>query len=464
MTDSSGVRDKDKNQGPEAGEQGKKFSYQIETPVTGDYAREFLEVFATILRHTNYRGMLDLYAKGDLKCGRCATMCHVYRASGDPKDIPCQRTGLMLKIYQRYFTGGTLDLRRAASPDNLKDADIDELIESLYRCTMCRRCTMECPMGMDHSLTTRLGRYILSEMNIVPRALQVAVRNQLEGGTKNIANLSLMALKDTVEFLEEDLEEMTGRKIPFPIGKKNVDYVFFPPVSDFMTEAETLMGHAAAMYAMGLGDNWTLGDLNYEAKNYGYYYSDLVYERIVKEMVEETRKLGGRYIVIGECGHATRASRLGVPMWGGDNPPKVLNSIELLYDGVKSGRIKLNPYKIKEKVTYHDPCNIARNSDIVDQPRYIIRQFIKNFVEMSPRGKYNFCCGAGPAAIDELKEHRMAVAGKEKAEQLKASGADIVISPCANCKKQISQLIDYYELPMERKGLHELVMEAIIWE
>lgn len=63
--------------------------------------------------------------------------------------------------------------------------------------------------------------------------------------------------------------------------------------------------------------------------------------------------------------------------------------------------------------------------------------------------------------MDEVHDYRMKVAGKVKADQLRATGAQYVVSPCANCKKQLRELIQFYELPMEVVGLHDLVLRAI---
>ena len=52
------------------------------------------------------------------------------------------------------------------------------MAEEFYRCTACRRCKVDCPMGVDHGLITRLGRWILAEIGITPKALVVATREQ----------------------------------------------------------------------------------------------------------------------------------------------------------------------------------------------------------------------------------------------------------------------------------------------
>ena len=48
---------------------------------------------------------------------------------------------------------------------------------------------------------------------------------------------------------------------------------------------------------------------------------------------------------------------------------------------IQEGKISLDKDIITERVTYHDPCNIARSGWIVDQPREILKSFVKNYVE-----------------------------------------------------------------------------------
>jgi Fe-S oxidoreductase len=55
----------------------------------------------------------------------------------------------------------------------------------------------------------------------------------------------------------------------------------------------------------------------------------------------------------------------------------------------------------------------------------------------------------------------MQVVGKTKAEQIEATGAEIVATPCANCKKQLREIVDYYKLPVQIAGVHDLVLRAI---
>jgi Fe-S oxidoreductase len=320
-------------------------------------------------------------------------------------------------------------------------------------------------MGVDHGLITHLGRYILSEIGIAPRALVVSTREQLEGTSGNTSAVPVPALVDTLEFLEDDMFEEKNVKIIFPIDVEGSDYVFFPAVSDFLMEAETLMGIAAVFTATG--DKWTIGTGYYDGINYGLFYSDRMMERVVKKVDAETCRLKGKNILIGECGHASRTAKSFIPTFcGGQEALPVVSILEYTHKAWKEGRIKLDPDIITEKVAYHDPCNFARNKWIINQPREILKSFCKNYVEMTPTGDKNICCGGGggTVSIDEIRPYRTTVGGKLKADQIRKSGCDILVAPCANCKKQLRELVEDQKINCQVVGLHDLIYKAIVFD
>ena len=439
--------------------------YHVEDYNTDDRPRRFLEAFAAILKHSNYRFALDHFIRMSAKCSRCTTQCQIYMATGDPKDIPCYRSELLLSVYRRHFTMAGLLKGRLTGDEGLTDQKIEEMAESFYNCTACRRCVNECPAGIDHGLITHLGRYILSEIGISSRALVVSVREQLEGKTANTSAIPVPALIDTLDFLEEDMKEEKGVDIKFPRDVEGCEYVFFPAVSDFLMEAESLMGTAAVFAATG--DSWTLGTGYFDGINYGLFYSDRMLERIVKKIDVETRRLKGKKILIGECGHASRSAKYYIPTYcGGKDAYPVLNIMEYTLEMLRAGRIRLDPDIVTERVTYHDPCNIARQEWIIEQPREILKAFCKNYVEMTPNRQNNICCGGGggTVSIDEIRPYRTMVGGKAKAEQIRATGCKYLVAPCANCKKQLRELVEDQGIDCEVVGLHDLIYKAIIFD
>ncbi len=439
-------------------------SYYLEPLDTTDISKRFLEGFSAILAHSNYAMVLDAACRVTSRCGRCTSTCPVFQVSEEARDIPCLRSELLLKVYRRYFTPGGAIRARIGASFELDEAYLNTMADEFYRCTACRRCKNDCPMGIDHGLITHLARWTLAEVGLVPKALVVATREQLEGSTHNTSAIPPAALIDTCEFLEEDCVDLHQMKIKFPMDKEDQEYVFFPAVSDFLLEPDTLMGNAAVMTATG--GSWTIGSRAYDGINYGLFYSDRMLERIVKMEAEEVKRLGAKKILIGECGHASRSAKAFIRTFcGGDDAPEVVNFMEYTHAAWKSGRLKLKKGVIPERTTYHDPCNIARSGWIVDQPREILRHICADFVDMTPKGRENYCCGGGggTVSIDEIRQFRTMVGGATKAGQIRKTGAELLVAPCANCKKQLAEVCEDHGLEnVQIVGLHDLVLKALI--
>jgi len=439
-----------------------KYSYYVEDKAlsTTDRPRKFLEAFAAVLRFGNYNLALDTYARVSAKCGRCAAACQLYETTHEIRDIPCHRSELLLRIYRRYFTRGGMMKARLTGGFTLTDEYLDQMAEEFYRCTACRRCKATCPFGIDHGLITHLARWLLAEVEVIPKALLVATREQLQGAG-NTSAIPVPALKDTCEFLEEELMDIYHTKVKFPMDVEGAEYIFFPAVSDYLLEAETLMGNAAVMHVTN--GSWTIGTGNYDGINYGLFYSDRMLERIVKNVVKEARRLKAKKVLVGECGHATRSAWY-IPAFGGPDAPPVVNFMQYTAEQLRKGKIPFTDKRIEERVTYHDPCNVARAGKIVDEPREILRAICRDFVEMTPNGRDNYCCGGGggTVSIDEIREFRTKKLGKRKADQIRDTGAKYLVSPCANCKKQLREVCEDNGLDnVEVVGLHDLVLKVI---
>ena len=259
-----------------------KYSYFVEKKAleTTERPRKFLEAFAAVLEHSNYGLPLEVYARISTKCSRCASACPLYEVTGEDRDIPCHRSELLLRVYRRYFTAAGILKARMFGGFTLTDEYLDRMAEEYYRCTACRRCKATCPMGVDHGLITHLSRWLLAEINVIPKALLVSVREQLEG-VGNTSAIPVLALKDTCGFLEEEFRDNFNVDVKFPVDVEGAEYVFFPAVSDYLLEPDTLMGNAAVMHVTG--GSWTIGTGDYDGINYGLFYSDRMMERIVQQ-------------------------------------------------------------------------------------------------------------------------------------------------------------------------------------
>lgn len=112
------------------------------------------------------------------------------------------------------------------------------------------------------------------------------------------------------------------------------------------------------------------------------------------------------------------------------------------------------------RVTYHDPCHLARYQGIVEQPRKILHQvFGRDFLEMDDLG----CCGLGGSfSIEHAGLSRRI--GEKKAASIGRTGADVVVTDCPGCIIQITDSIEHQGLPQKVLHLIEVIEPVPVFE
>ncbi|MBI5402244.1 MAG: (Fe-S)-binding protein [Ignavibacteriae bacterium] len=398
-------------------------------------------------------------------CGLCAESCMYYLATNDEKYIPAKKVDIISSIYQRYctFTGKYFPVLTGSK--ELDEETKDEMIDLLFgACTLCGRCTKHCSIGVDISYVVRTGRQMLSEMDMVPATLQSTVNAAVQTG--NNMSIPTEEFTDTLAWLEDELKNEVNdpmAAIPLNVTNTNILYTLNPREPKFFPLSISAM--AKVFYAAK--ESWTLSTIMYDVTNYAYFTSNneeaiIIAQRLYDEMLN----LNSNRCILAECGHGSRAFRWEAPNYLRKKFPfEVITAVELLAEYISSGRIKLDKELNKEVMTLHDPCNLVREGGVIEQQRYIMKNTVCNFVEMTPHGTENFCCGGGGGqlAMSEYNERRMKIA-EIKAEQIRRTGAKVVVTPCHNCVDQLMQIDNKFKLGVKIKTLAEIVADAIILE
>ena len=414
------------------------------------------------------------------RCGACADACHVYVGSNrNPVYNPLYRTEILRRIYRRFFTTSGKAFRSFTSGDiEVTWELVSRLIELSYRCNLCRRCAQGCPIGVDNGLIAREIRKIASqELGIAPKELhERGSVLQLKVGSSTGMNPE--GFKKMVAFMEEDIHERTGRRIKIPVDKEGADFLLVHNAGEFLSWPEN--PEAYAIIFEDAGASWTMSSdpVGYDAVNYGVWYDDVQFSRVALRHVEIARKLGVRRIVVGECGHATKALVVTAErLLTEENYVPRESVLPLLAEIVKGGKLTLDPRKNGFPVTLHDPCNIVRLAGIVESQREVLRAVAPRFREMEPHGVCNYCCGGGSGFaimrsynFDQAKYN---IFSRMKVKQiLDAFRAELtepvpkyVCSPCSNCKGELRDVISYYGLDKKYNvtygGLADLVVNAL---
>ena len=176
-------------------------------------------------------------------------------------------------------------------------------------------------------------------------------------------------------------------------------------------------------------------------------------------------------VVVGtECGHAHRASVVEGPYWmgrpDGKPPVKYIHYVQWVAEALRSGKLKIDPAKrIREKVTLQDSCNYVRNHGLARYTREIMEYMVEPgyYVEMAPSREYNYCCGGGGGfnGVGLYRKQRN-VALQTKRDQILATGAKLVISPCHNCWDAIRDMEEEYEIGIRWSFLKPLLISMVI--
>ena len=369
-----------------------------------------------------------------VRCGVSADSCHYYVANPQPEYVPAYRAEQLRKVYKNLFDPLGKLAPKWVGAAKLDQEMVDQLMQTAFgSCTMCGRCVINCPMGVDTRQIVRTARAMLTAIDMTPEGLKATVDVHLQEG--NNMGISQVDYLETLEWMEEELQsDVNDPSVKIPVNKKGTRVVY--TLNPREVKYFPLLIQSAAKIFNAAGEDWTMSTEGWDVTNYALFNGDdQSAAKIAGRLEHAVKDIGAEVLIMAECGHGYRSQRWEGENWlGRQYPFQVTSFVELQAQYIREGRIKLDPTVNSKRVTYHDPCNQARNGGIVDEPRYILRHTVQDFVEMEPHGVDNYCCGGGGGMLSmtEFAKERIA-AGKTKADQITATGAEIVVTSCHNC-------------------------------
>ncbi len=410
--------------------------------------KELLDVFANKINQS-----IKMYMENCARCGACIEACHVYAATPETRYSPVGRAQNLRRLFEKYHKASGRFAPWLKEAVELDDRWMEKVYETAFSCTGCRRCMTVCPFGIDTQQFQGIAKAMLIAANMEPKVLSMLADVSIAKG-ENIdatkTNFAKAVEKLEAEVVEKWRQEAGKDAIPLDVEDANVLYVA-------LAGKHSIIPAAAIMNAAD--ERWTLS--YFEAVNFGAFVGNpIATQRIAKRIIDEATRLRVKEVVICECGTAYRVMR----HMTGKHPFKVITFVQLMERYLKEGRIKVDKTRIKGRMTYHDPCQIARNGGIYEAPRYVINQLTDDFVEMVPNRRTNWCCGGGGGLV-AIGEHEFRMmSGRVKADQIKETGSVITVTACENCHSQISDLNEHYQLGNRVEFLSSLVAEALVQE
>ncbi|MBI9046510.1 MAG: (Fe-S)-binding protein [Anaerolineaceae bacterium] len=413
-----------------------------------------VEIAMDVLEKSLTRQM-DTYLNVCAHCGLCNDSCHYFVAMNDAKMVPTYKTDRLRNVWRKEHEWIGKIFPKWVGAYELTEERLDEMAEIAFRdCTTCGRCVHNCPFGVDTRAIVKTMRSMALATGKAPEILVQLADSAI--AREESFDLFKDFFLDGIKEMEPELKEITGDpEATIPIEKKA--RILYVPLSG----KHTILPAASIFHKAG--ESWTLS--MFDAANYGVFLNDIERsKKIADRIVKEAKRLEVEEVIITECGHAYSTFRWSVPNWYEEPLPFSVRSIvEIIPEYIRDGRIKVRNLEDLGTVTLHDPCNLGRGGGVFKEPREILNHITTDFREMAPTGVENFCCGGGGGLVANLdyEDVRM-TAGKPKADQIRATKADLVVASCDNCRHQIGELSDHYELGVNVIGLSELVSRAMI--
>ena len=385
-------------------------------------------------------------------CGLCADSCFLYIANNkDPRQVPS---------YKIQSTLGELVKRKG----NVDNAFMQMCMDTAWsKCTCCNRCGMYCPFGIDMGVMFSYLRGLCFSQGFVPWEMKIG------SGMHRVYRAQMdVKVEDWVETCEwmadENSADWPGLEIP--VDKEGADIMYTVNAREPKHYPEDI-AEAAILFHIA-GENWTVPSEGWEETSLAMFAGDWEGSRMqVQSVYDAMERLKPKRMVVTECGHAYRATVIEGPYWAGlksgKTPVESFHYVEWVAEALRTGKLKIDPKKkIKEPVTYQDSCNYIRNAGLGDYAREIMSYIAEDFREMTPCREHNFCCGGGGGfnGIGRYREERN-IGLKVKRDQILATGAKLVISPCHNCWDAIRDLEEVYHIGIRWRFLKPLLVKMV---
>ena len=388
-------------------------------------------------------------------CGLCAEACLFYQETRDPQYTPIKKLEPLRRLWQAEFTlfgrlKGLFGLNKKVTDELL--AEWEPLLYD--SCTMCARCSMVCPVGNDIQYMIRKTREGMAASGHVPEGLVTAAGRAVRTG-------SPMGLQwKTLQVQIDHVESSSGLTVP--IDQEGVDYLVMLSSMEVINFPEYL--EAITKIFDHAGVTWTLSTDCFEATNAGIQIGNKDIGRVlVQRIYDAAVKLKVKNVISPECGHAYTAVRWEGPnLIGKPYPFRVFHIIEVLDELRASGRIKTEG-KEDDRLSMHDPCNLARKSGVIQQQRNLMDLVADNFVDLKEHGRYQWCCGAGGGvSSNERAAELKMTAFKRKKAQIEEVAPERMVTMCATCRTQLEEGLEEFNMDIPVVGLTEMIAEHLV--
>jgi len=371
-----------------------------------------------------------------VKCGSCVGVCPVYAQT---QQLETTMGGFYTKL--KSFVRKEYGLpRMSLAPGRAKDI-LKEYSEYPYLCTLCGRCSLVCPSFIDTKGTRIATRRFMVEQGQYPPSM-----DRLAETLDKVHNIIGEPSEDRAMWVQalpeipKDMFQKDRAKVVYFTG---CVASYFPMTKRIPQAFVQILQKAGVDFTLLGGEEWCCGFPLIAA---GMKEKA---DAAMQHNLQKMREKGAETIICAcpSCYHTWKEES--------KNEIKIFHSTQFIKKLIEDGKISFNEKRVK--VTYHDPCDLGRASGVYEPPREILKAIPGvELIEMSENREECKCCGGG-GNLEMVRPELSAAMAQAKIEEIKATGAEMVITSCQQCVRTIFSNARKKKIPINVMDIIEFV-------
>lgn len=386
----------------------------------------------------SYRQLIELDAC--VSCGRCEDNCPAFAVGKplSPRNVVQDLMALM--------NSGEVDRNVHGEPI---------AAETLWSCTTCMACTDVCPLGISPMrMITDMRRHLIGEGALRGSPAQALQKTERAGNPWGMA-------------ASERLAWAKGLDIPVASDHNNFDILYWVGcaaaydvrIQKVARSFVRLLQKAKVNFAVLGTEERCTGE---SARRMG---DELLFQQLAAQNVETLARRKVQRIVA-HCPHCVNSLRNDYSQVGGTY--QVLHHSELLNELIQQGRLPRidGGQENNSSTTYHDPCYLARASDVTEAPRNVLAKSFNgsptpNLVELPRNRRATSCCGAGGGRMwfDDAVDRRV---GQDRVKEIIESGAANVAVSCPFCLVMLNDGLAAKKPDVRVRDIVEMLADVVL--
>ena len=376
------------------------------------------------------------------RCGECLRFCPIYSERGEEEINPRGKIQTIKKFIRAQYGLWA----KIFGPKKLSEEEIKKFSEMVYHCTLCGECGLQCPVSIDSKNLWLALKEVLVDLGTYPKNIELMKKYVLTN-----YNISGEDNALRVEWLGA-LENLPAHQYQ----KERAEFVYFVGcVSSYFPMAHKIpqgvvkiLDKANVDFTLLGGTEWCCG---FPLIGAGFRKE---IQGLIQHNIEGVKGRGAHSIIFAcpSCYHTWQEEY--------QTDLELYHSTQFILRLIKEGMIRFkNEDKIK--VTYHDPCDLGRASNVYGAPREILRAMPGvEFVELADHAERCKCCGGG-GLLEMIDPELGAALAKEKIKQIQATGADLLITACQQCFRTILSTARRMKIPIKAQDITEFVLKRM---